>query len=529
MFVLSVLLSFVLTRFVRNVARKRGWVVAAVSDHHLHTEAVPRLGGVAVFLAFTIVTIIVMMGVHFFRPNVILPVRTVLYILGPGALVFLLGLYDDFRPIKPTAKFAVQALAAALLFSGGFGVLRIPLLFGSQEFSWVGLPLTVLWVLWITNAFNLIDGVDGLAAGSALFSTLAVFVVSLNNNNTVVTLLAVGLAGAVLGFLRFNFNPATIFLGDCGSLFIGFVLSALGCAGAQKTPTALAVAIPVVSFGLPLLETTLSVIRRWLSGQPLFGADKQHIHHKLLQRGFSQRQVVITLYGVSAAFALLSLFLLYPGGTSVGVVFFVLGAIVWVGVQHLGYHEFFELGRVAYRTFEQKKIIVNNLAIRRATEALENVLTIDQMRVVLEEAFESSDFDAFELKMLDSPMESIRMTAPSDAEPEPTFDETEPLLKFAKARDRARKNGRKAGRPQRGSAVWKLELDLVTIDHRRVGTFALFRKYGQPSLPLDVNLLIADFPQALAEAVDRTGHHAGVRFGEAVTGRIPSGAESRVI
>src|SRR5262249_36412402 len=200
MFIMSVLLSFVLTRLVRNVATKRGWVVAAISDHHLHKEAGPRLCGVAIFLAFTIVTAIVMLGVHFIRPSAGLPVRTVLYILGPGALVFLLGLYDDFRPIKPATKFAVQAIAGALLFSGGFGVLRIPLLFGSQEFSWIGLPLTVVWVLWITNAFNLIDGVDGLAAGSALFSTLAVFVVSLNNNNTVVTLLAVGLAGAVLGF-----------------------------------------------------------------------------------------------------------------------------------------------------------------------------------------------------------------------------------------------------------------------------------------------------------------------------------------
>src|SRR5207237_5770704 len=131
----------------------------------------------------------------------------------------------------------------------------------------------------ITNAFNLIDGLDGLAAGSALFCTLVFFVVALQNHSWLGSLMSVALAGAILGFLRFNFNPATIFLGDSGSLFIGFMLSALALAGAQKTPTIVAVAIPVVSFGLPVLETVLSVVRRFLSGQPLFAADRGHIHH----------------------------------------------------------------------------------------------------------------------------------------------------------------------------------------------------------------------------------------------------------
>src|SRR6202023_4148786 len=169
----------------------------------------------------------------------------------------------------------------------------------------IGLPITVLWVIGITNAFNLIDGLDGLAAGSALFSTLVVFVVAIFSGSSLVSLLTIALAGAILGFLRFNFNPATIFLGDCGSLFIGFILSALALEGAtQKAPTVIAVAIPVVSFGLPILETTLSILRRLISGRPVFTADREHIHHKLLQHGLTHRQVVIVLYGVSAVFAL---------------------------------------------------------------------------------------------------------------------------------------------------------------------------------------------------------------------------------
>ena len=197
-----------------------------------------------------------------------------------------------------------------ILFAGGLRIFNLPVLFGSQQFGWtIGLTLTILWVIGITNAFNLIDGLDGLAEGSALFSTLVVFGAAVFNHSSLVALLTIALAGAILGFLKFNFNPATIFLGDCGSLFIGFMLSALALQGAEKSPTIVAVAIPVVSFGLPILETVLSVLRRLISGRPLFTADREHIHHKLLGRGMSQRQVVIVLYAVSAIFALLSLFL----------------------------------------------------------------------------------------------------------------------------------------------------------------------------------------------------------------------------
>src|SRR5437660_12732172 len=217
-----------------------------------------------------------------------------------------------------------------MLFLGGLRILNIPVLCGDHQLPWfLGWPLTILWVLAITNAFNLIDGLDGLAAGSALFSTLVAFVVALLNGHSLVTVMTIALAGAILGFLRYNFNPATIFLGDSGSLFIGFMLSALALAGAQKTPTIVAVAIPVVSFGLPVLETLLSVVRRFLSGQPLFAADRGHIHHRLLELGFSQRQVVLILYVVSAVCGLLSLFLLYPSGPMVGIGLFVIDGGVW--------------------------------------------------------------------------------------------------------------------------------------------------------------------------------------------------------
>jgi len=472
------LASFLLTRTVRNLADARGLGFGPTSARHIHTGAIPRLGGVAIFIAFIIVAV----ALTFSLRTDASALRTLLYVLGPGALVFLLGLYDDFYPVKPYVKFAVQAVAATILFLGGFGVFQLPLIFGSHQFGWLGLPLTILWVLWITNAFNLLDGIDGLAAGSALFSTLTVFVVSLVGGNFLVSSLTLALAGAILGFLRFNFNPATIFLGDCGSLFIGFMLSALALTGAQKTPTLVAVAIPVVSFGLPVLETTLSVIRRFLSGQPLFTADRGHIHHKLLERGFSQQKVVLILYVVSAICGLLSLFLLYPSGPMVGMVLFVIGAGVWVGVQHLGYHEFIELGRVAHRTIEQKRIIVNNLAIRRATEALSKTEDVDVVEGVLREAFEANDFDGFELRI-----------APADRLRRAGDRATGPQLEWQKP----------IGGESIDGAKWTLTLDLKKTNGQRLGSFSLYRRCSGSSLLVDVNLLIAGFNVALAGALER--------------------------
>jgi len=476
-FIASVLLSFVLTRSIRNLANARGWVYAPASSRHIHKDLIPRLGGIAIFIAFAVIALALIAVPEFLGVAEPISRRTVLTILGPATLVFSLGLYDDFRPVNPYVKFAIQGVAGALLYLGGFGVFRLPLLFGAHEFGWIALPLTILWVLWITNAFNLLDGVDGLASGSALFSTLTVFVVSLVAGNFLVSSLTLALAGGILGFLRFNFNPATIFLGDCGSLFIGFMLSALALAGAGKTPTIVAVAIPVISFGLPVLETVLSLMRRFLSGQPLFVADSQHIHHKLLERGFSQQQVVVILYAVSAGCGLLSLFLLYPSGPMVGIVLFVIGTGIWLGVQHLGYHEFFELGRVALRTLEQKKIIVHNLAIRRATEAMSKAQDINDIRVVLRDAFEGNDFDGFELHF-----------APSDADGGESG--SGPLIW-------EKPNG------EHSDAAWTLTLDLKSTRGESLGWLSLFRKCGDAPLLVDINLLISGFNLALANALER--------------------------
>src|SRR2546423_651316 len=491
-FVVCALFSFILTRRVRNLAVARGWATAAASTRHIHQSPVPRLGGVAIYAAFVCALALAAAVSTGFAIDSHLVARPVYWILGAATVVFLLGLYDDVYSARPAAKFVVEGLAAVMLYFGGFGFFAAPLT-GAPLAVWLSLPLTVLWVLLITNAFNLIDGIDGLAAGSALFSTLAVFVISLASSNAMVSILALALAGAILGFLRFNFNPATIFLGDSGSLFIGFMLSALALAGTQKSSTAVAVAIPVVSFGLPILETLISVLRRFLNGTPLFAADRQHIHHKLLERGLSQRQSVIILYAVSALCGLLSLLLLNPSGPTVGIVLFVIGAGVWVGVQHLGYHEFFEIRRVAQRTMDQKKIIINNLAIRRAGERLLHASSLEAICEILDQAFEANDFDRFHLEV--SPW---RYHHASDLRPRGLTDGP-----YACHKQTTENSFERSLLP-----AWSPTLDLLDPAQHSLGAFTVYRACNDKPLLVDINLLPTEFRAALVTAVARTARAA---------------------
>jgi hypothetical protein len=237
-----------------------------------------------------------------------------------------------------------------------------------------------------------------------------------------------------------------------------------------------------VSFGLPILETGLSILRRLISGRPIFTADREHIHHKLLQMGLSHRQVVIVLYAVSALFAMLSLFLLWPTGSTLGLVLAVVGTGIWLGVQHLNYLEFGELRRVAQRTIEQRQIVINNLSIRRAVEHLRVAANYDQVRSILLAAFDSNDFDAFELQL-----KSLSGDHTSFGEPHKPFHWTKvPHIVSISS-----------------LPSWKLTLELVTTSNRRRGSLAVYRVYSQRGLQLDVNLITSEFPVALADALDR--------------------------
>jgi UDP-GlcNAc:undecaprenyl-phosphate GlcNAc-1-phosphate transferase len=475
--VCALTVSMGLTWVVRNHAIDRGWVAAPSSARHVHTGGIPRLGGVAIYLSFVFVSAIAVLVSPLFGLDHQITLRLLGRVIGPATIVFLIGLYDDVRGASPAVKIACEVAAGVLLYFAGFRILELRIIFGAHPLTGVvSLLITVLWTLLISNAFNLIDGLDGLAAGSALFALTTVLVVSLVHSQLTASLLAVVLAGATLGFLRFNFNPATIFLGDCGSLFLGFMLSTLSLLGfQQKSSTLVAVAIPIVSFGFPLLETAISVARRFLKGQPLFGADREHIHHKLLARGFSQREVVGLLYALSALFGLLSLFLLSGSGAVIGLVLFVVGAVVWVGVQHLGYHEFFELGRLAQRTLEQKRVIVNNLAIRRASEELYSARDFQTICGILDRAFHANDFDGL-IFAIEPVRGGLRQSF------ERRFDA--PSTRYTGAETRS----------------WKLTLDLRATPASESQGFVSFLRTTPGPLMVDVNLLTSEFAVALLQA-----------------------------
>lgn len=483
-FLVCLFLSLMGTLCVRNFANAKGWVDAPKTDRHVHTVAVPRLGGVAIYVSFMVVVLFVLALSHSPWIFPVLPVKATLKLLGPALLIFLLGLYDDFRSIGPFWKFGIQTVAAVWLYAGGIGIHRLRFVSDGRDFhAAFGLVLTVVWILLITNAFNLIDGLDGLAAGSALFSTLVLFVMSLIAPNPFVTLLSIALAGATLGFLRFNFHPASIFLGDSGSLFIGFMLGALALVGSQKAPTIVAIAIPMISLGFPILDVVLAVARRFLTGKPLFNGDKQHIHHKLLKRGLSQRDAVLVLYAVTTALGFLSLVLLQDR-RMIALVLCVVGIGIFLGVQQLRYQEFAELLSSLQRVGRRRQILANHVAIRHATELLQSCAGLGAICEILRDALEPIGFDAIRLHKLGENHIPDRLHFPLRRGPEGSL-----VYSWSESK--------------MDEAPWELKLELVTSSHYRWGYFSMLRVCSKDPLPLDINVLADDFRTSLADALDR--------------------------
>lgn len=506
-FLVSVFVSLNLTCWVRDYSNRHGWVSKPELDRHVHTDSVPRLGGVAIFTSFALVAALAFL---FGRPAglyVSLPVHTLVSIFVSALIIFLLGLYDDIKGLGPYLKFSVQAVAAIVLYLGGLGVQRLDLFSAGQSLrTIVGLPLTVIWILLITNAFNLIDGLDGLAAGSAFFSTLVLFVTSLFMPNGTVALLSIALSGVILGFLRYNFHPASIFLGDSGSMLIGFLLAAFALAGSQKAPTMIAVAIPVLSFGFPILDVTLAVSRRFLSGKPLFLGDRDHIHHKLLKLGLSQRGAVLVLYAVTAAFALLSLVILHDAAM-IALVLTVIGLGVALGVQYLGYAEFSEMHSILRRAAIRKRSVADNVAIRHAIEALNSCTDPTLFCKILKDSLQSVGFDGFRLgnSLKDgfSEVADYALELTDDGEIQLLWDS----------------EGKR-------DSSWELRFELNAENQRRIGYFSLLRVRTESPLLVDLNLLSRDFRNALSQALLRTSGQMRARTRKSALEKVHAKAAS---
>jgi UDP-GlcNAc:undecaprenyl-phosphate GlcNAc-1-phosphate transferase len=262
-----------------------------------------------------------------------------------AAVVFLTGVLDDLVGLSAWQKLMGVGGAGALAYLAGIRV-DIHMLHFLPAWPWLGFVITVVWLVGCTNAFNLIDGVDGLAAGVGLVATVTMLIAALTQGNMPLALATMPLAGCLLGFLRYNFNPASVFLGDSGSLLIGFLLGCFGALWSEKSVTLIALTVPLLALSIPLLDVVLSILRRYLRYRPIFEADRGHIHHKLLERGFSPKAAVLTIYGFCSIVAILSLLASALHNRFGGLIVIAFGAAAWVGIRHLEYAEFAMAGRM---------------------------------------------------------------------------------------------------------------------------------------------------------------------------------------
>lgn len=332
-FFLSLAIAGVLTPVLRELAVRLNLVDEVGSARKIHARPVPRLGGIAIVIAFfsPLVGLLILetsTGDLFLAD----PRRAFGLFIG-GGLIALLGVYDDVKGVKAWVKLSVQVPVAMLMYWLGFKINVIANPFGDPiPLGILGLPLTVMWVVGLVNAMNLIDGLDGLAGGVSLFAISVTLIIALMKSQPLMILFCAALAGSVLGFLAYNFNPATIFMGDTGSMFLGFVIAITSIQVNQKSSTAVAILVPIVALGLPLLDTSLAFLRRSARGKSPFSADREHIHHRLLDLGLSQRQAAGILYIVCLLLAFSALALTFAGsGWTVGLLsLLAVGAFVFV-------------------------------------------------------------------------------------------------------------------------------------------------------------------------------------------------------
>ena len=301
-FMVSVIISLVMTPIVRKLAIRIGAVDIPKDNRRVHKKPIPLIGGLAIYIS-VLVTFFV-----FFEMD-----KTLVSILVGGTIIIISGIIDDIKGLSPKGKVVFQIISAIVLILGDVKIDAITNPFAKSgtviPLNGFSIPLTIFWVVGITNTLNLIDGLDGLAAGVAMIASLSFFAVASKFNYISIMLISIVLSGACLGFLPYNFNPAKIFMGDTGALFLGFMLAAISIEGVMKSVATIAVVVPIIILGLPIFDTTFAIFRRLLNGKSIAEADKGHLHHRLLARGYSQKKTVLILYTISSVFGLVAIFI----------------------------------------------------------------------------------------------------------------------------------------------------------------------------------------------------------------------------
>ena len=300
-FILALAVAFAATPAVKMLAIRIKAVDVPRDSHRMHKTPIPRLGGLAIFLGFLVSILI------FGRTG-----PQMAAILVGAILLVALGMVDDVVALKPGIKFLGQIVAALIPTLAGVVITRFTNPFSAGGYFNLGIfsiPVTILWIVGITNAVNFIDGLDGLACGVSAIATVTMFVIAVLYSEYQIALMMAALAGACLGFLPYNMNPAKIFMGDTGSMFLGYILAVTSIQGLFKFYAVISFAVPFILLGLPIFDTAFAIIRRLAHGQSPLQADRGHVHHRLIDLGFDQKQSVAILYAFSAVLGLTAVLL----------------------------------------------------------------------------------------------------------------------------------------------------------------------------------------------------------------------------
>lgn len=504
-FSLGLVVSTAATFWVRDLGFRVGLVDEPDGHRRVHTRATPRVGGIAIVIGATSAVLIPVVAglVPGWMPRT-LP-SGVLPLVGAGAIIFLLGLLDDFLDLRAVVKFAVETLVAVGLFYSGVRIGTVAL--GGGLFydlpTWVDLVLTVFWFVGLANAFNLIDGHDGVAGGVALLALATISYSAVLNGNTVVALPTLALSGSVLGFLLFNLPPASVFMGDAGSLFLGFTLAGLGLIGARGGPQdAIPVLVPTLALGLPVLDTSLAIFRRFLRGDPVFRPDRGHIHHRLRDMGYPKTAVTLFMWGMAGIFSLMAVMLMSQDSllTGVGLTLAITASLV--AIRWLETPEVMELGRALQRAVLQRRAIRPNVQLRSAVDQLAEVGDADGLHRALLHAFEESHANLVEIWL------------PSDWEEVLTGHEAFHRESFGVVWRTGRENS---------GEVWEIAVALQ-LSTPKVGRMSLrFEDPGSDALA-HVDSIVRKLRPAMCTTLDRLLENAG---GAASDGTGSRDAENR--
>ncbi|HJT65633.1 MAG TPA: MraY family glycosyltransferase [Pyrinomonadaceae bacterium] len=515
LFLIATIASLIITPLVRRLCQRYKLLDIPTDGRRVHRTATPRLGGVALYLSCLSALSLLPFIDNLLTQKLDTLQGELLTIFIPATMVLLLGAYDDLRGTNAVFKFIGLGIIATIFYAlgGRIDALSIPL-FGSVQLTpLLSFVVTVVWLVGITNAFNLIDGLDGLASGAALFSSLVILGVAVSQDQTLMVVIALVLCGGVAGFLRYNFNPASIFLGDSGALFIGFLLAAMSVLGTQKASTAVAIVVPILAFGFPVVDTMMAMARRLVSRKPVFQGDNEHIHHMLLARGWSQRRVALVLYGVCAGFGLLALMFPASGSKLTGFMLFVISVAVIIAVGHLRYHEVEEIRAGVKRNLGDRRLrVANNIRVRRAALALSKASDLHEMFEAVRHMLDFGEFTFANVQVGqagDAGINERVFEASLQRYPKQGLEFRHGRVYWSWSRLTVQSDIEGSEEPCRTCGQWSFRLPLVK-DGMEWGWVNFYRNLNGEALLVDTNYLSDLFRRELTDAAARIFSEAEV-------------------